>query len=496
LFASRKKGFAFDRGMFYDVPVFLVRDTLANFLPECKLEIRPGLKTGLFFACLSYNKPMLRLDNVNSKLQAVLAGAITTTQPQATVCYSDQTTGGYTGGKQVTVLNSTTDVDILAAPAAATIRDIDFISLHNRDTASVTVTIKFDISATDSIIITVTLLTLETLEYTHGSGWKVLTATGAIKVPVSAVSPAGASGDVQYNNGAAFGAEAAFNYNTTTNTLAVDNLTIGTGGTVPTAAESDNDTSIASTAFVNANISGAYGCRGNRSKNNAGTPNTQYDITADIVVLRNSSNHVVVRYAPGTITNNVSTAGSTANGRDQAGAFSASSWIYFYWIWNGTTLATLSSAVAPTTGPTLPSGYTHWAYCGAVRFNGSSQLMKVRFRGTWASYDAAAVDAILLNAGSATARTTLDMSALVPPNALMTNVFFIGSNTNAAANQITIEYISGSAYWNPVIAAVTGWGGQCGLVPNESQQIFYLWSATSGSAFINILGYSNPNGGE
>lgn len=125
---------------------------------------------------------MIRLTATTEKLQAVLAVAVAATQPQAIVCYSDQTATGYSGGKQVTALNSTTDVDILAAPAASTIRDVDYLSIFNRDSASITVTVKYDISATDSIIITVTLLTLETLQFVHGAGWSCLDATGKIKV--------------------------------------------------------------------------------------------------------------------------------------------------------------------------------------------------------------------------------------------------------------------------------------------------------------------------
>lgn len=139
---------------------------------------------------------MIRLTATSEKLQAVLAGAITTTQPQAVVCYSDQTSSGYSGGKQVTALNSTVDVDILAAPAASTIRDVDFLSIHNRDSASVTVTIKYDISATDSIIIAVTLATLETLEYTHGSGWKVIDVNGNLKTSASGTPTGVAGGDL------------------------------------------------------------------------------------------------------------------------------------------------------------------------------------------------------------------------------------------------------------------------------------------------------------
>lgn len=130
---------------------------------------------------------MIRLTSTE-KLQAVLAGAISTTQPQAVACFSDQTATAYSGGKQLTALNSTTDVDIVAAPAASAVRDVDYLSIYNRDTASVTVTVKYDVSGVDSVIITVTLLTLETLEYTHSGGWWTLDSQGRIKTSTTALT--------------------------------------------------------------------------------------------------------------------------------------------------------------------------------------------------------------------------------------------------------------------------------------------------------------------
>lgn len=141
---------------------------------------------------------MIRLPSTTVKLQAVLSGAPATTQPQAIVCFSDDdaTNATYTGGATVTVLTGSTDVDICAAPASGIVRDIDFISISNRDTASITLTVKYDISATDSTIIKVTLLTLETLQYTHGDGWKVIDASGNIKTSASGLPTGAAGGDL------------------------------------------------------------------------------------------------------------------------------------------------------------------------------------------------------------------------------------------------------------------------------------------------------------
>lgn len=253
-------------------------------------------------------------------------------------------------------------------------------------------------------------------------------------------------------------------------------------------------------AWIISNTVGGSRVLGADCKNNAGTPNTQFDLDADAVVLRNASNQIVVRHDPGAaLTNNVSTAGPAANGRDQAGAFGASSWVHFYWIWNGATLATLSSAVAPPTGPTLPGGYTHWAYAGAVRFNGSSQLVKTRIKGDTARYEAAQS---ALAGGAATVETSIDLSALVPPNALRAAVKARMANSNTGgANALSLRLVAGTEHTNitaaqaaagPVVTYDDGFLE----IPNIGQALLYLNSLATGASSVDVLGYVLPNGGE
>lgn len=129
---------------------------------------------------------MIRLDNTTRKLQVVLAGAITTNQLPVVLSWSDKTTSSYTGGSTVSNTNSTTAVDICAAPAASTIRDIDSISIYNADTVAADVTIRYNDNATTYTIIKVNLLTGEKLIYTHGAGWLCIDITGGAK-PAQAV---------------------------------------------------------------------------------------------------------------------------------------------------------------------------------------------------------------------------------------------------------------------------------------------------------------------
>lgn len=124
---------------------------------------------------------MLRLDSTLRKLQIVLAGAIATNQLPVVVCFSDKTSTTYNGGTTVSNTNSTTPVDICAAPGASTIRDIDSITVQNADTAAATVTIRYNDNGTTYSIFKCTLSVGDQIIYTHGQGWKVLDSSGALK---------------------------------------------------------------------------------------------------------------------------------------------------------------------------------------------------------------------------------------------------------------------------------------------------------------------------
>lgn len=77
--------------------------------------------------------------------------------------------------------NGATDVDICDAPQQNFVRNIESIHIHNKDTASVTMTIKIDDGGTETVLWYVILATLESATYEHGYGWKATTTAGAIK---------------------------------------------------------------------------------------------------------------------------------------------------------------------------------------------------------------------------------------------------------------------------------------------------------------------------
>jgi len=244
--------------------------------------------------------------------------------------------------------------------------------------------------------------------------------------------------------------------------------------------------------------------------NNITTPNTQFDLSAASVDFRNpTTGETPSVTGVATITNNILTAGPAANGRDQASVFTASSWVHFYFIFNPTTstVATISSASAPPTGPTLPTGYTSWAYAGAVYLSSGSALLSVRFKGARAAYDSSQV---VLSGGGNTTATAVSLAAVIPANALALTVLIVSAALTATAGGVYsmtsfVEVLANAATYQ---CGLSGTGGANAVfaisggsteMANVGQQIFYRSTIAAGAGAavsLAINGYKMPNGGE
>jgi hypothetical protein len=100
---------------------------------------------------------MLVLDATTKSIKAVMSGAQATTNPDFTVSFADNTGTAFTEGANDGAFNGTSPVTIVAAPAAATRRIIKSITIENRDTAAVTITLSYDNNSTLRTIARVTL---------------------------------------------------------------------------------------------------------------------------------------------------------------------------------------------------------------------------------------------------------------------------------------------------------------------------------------------------
>ena len=124
----------------------------------------------------------LVLDTTTKTIKVAMSGAAATSNPEFTVAYADSTSSSLTEGALDGALNGTTDVTVVSAPAASTRRVIKWITIENKDTASVTLTVKYDNNGTQRIIANVTLAVGDTWT-TDGT----FSNTGALKTALSGV---------------------------------------------------------------------------------------------------------------------------------------------------------------------------------------------------------------------------------------------------------------------------------------------------------------------
>lgn len=127
---------------------------------------------------------MIRLDSTTRVLKANLLAGIATTNPDVVVCFVDKRNASKPGeekGILARPMAGTSDVVICTAPENLVVRDIDSICVRNNDTAAVTWRLSYYDGATQYRLVTVTIPTLETLQYESGLGWRVITASGQVR---------------------------------------------------------------------------------------------------------------------------------------------------------------------------------------------------------------------------------------------------------------------------------------------------------------------------
>lgn len=140
----------------------------------------------------------LILDAITKTIKVVMSGAATTTNPDYVVSYADNNGTTFTEASGDGTLNGTTDVTVVAAPASGYRRVVKTISIQNRDTAPVTLTIKYDNSGTQRTIARVTLQAGDTwsTDGTYDSNGALKQIAGSVNLTsqVTGVLPAANGG--------------------------------------------------------------------------------------------------------------------------------------------------------------------------------------------------------------------------------------------------------------------------------------------------------------
>ena len=126
---------------------------------------------------------MFILNATTKSIVATMSGAAATTNPDFTAAWADNDGTTFTEGSSDGALNGTSQVTVVAAPAASTRRTIKSITIENRDTAAVTVTLSYNNNSTLRTIAVVTLAV--------GDTWTLngtFDTTGALKQTLGTVN--------------------------------------------------------------------------------------------------------------------------------------------------------------------------------------------------------------------------------------------------------------------------------------------------------------------
>jgi hypothetical protein len=223
---------------------------------------------------------------------------------------------------------------------------------------------------------------------------------------------------------------------------------------------------------------------------NGATPTSKYDLLASYVKLRNPTTGSLRTVVPTTLTNDIAAA-TTANGRDQAAAFTTSSWIYMYYVGTGSGAPTTLSSASPT-GPTLLTGQSEWALASALFYDTSPKIVPTVMRGASAFY---ATRQAALATGNATTEASVSMTSLIPPIAMTSRLNLKAEHdAGAGSNTATVRFVTGADYF-VLDCTVTDRNYSMIELPNVNQGLFYVVSTTTAIGFnIDVLGYRIANG--
>lgn len=223
-------------------------------------------------------------------------------------------------------------------------------------------------------------------------------------------------------------------------------------------------------------------------KSDAVSPNTKVDVTADSVVLFDGTGTLEARAV--NLVPDLTVSG--LNGLD-TGTGAANSWYYVWVISNGSTTGSLFSL--SSSSPTMPGGYTFRKLVGAVRTDGTSNLLKFMQTGSDVFYVA---ENTVLSGGSSPSWTSVGLASCVPPPATAAFIHaYMSYNTAGGPSWYVLNLGSNN---QSVYAFLQSYGGSYAfsnsaqfLIPlTTAQTIYYYLNISYGSAYLYIQGYRLP----
>lgn len=214
-------------------------------------------------------------------------------------------------------------------------------------------------------------------------------------------------------------------------------------------------------------------------KNNAGTPNTQIDVTASSATVATSTG---IGYLLSTVSVTINFATTGANGLD-TGAIAASTGYFFYLIYNPTTNTIAGLGSLSATAPTLPAGYTAFARFGASFTDVSSHFLRVIQKGRIAQYVVGTNPATTLILSSGLVGTYSQTSP-IPTSVFLTG--FVPTTASRALFMTAQDWKGIGSLANILLAPNTAWGGTNNGPTGSNGNIWPLHADTINKASISI----------
>lgn len=222
---------------------------------------------------------------------------------------------------------------------------------------------------------------------------------------------------------------------------------------------------------------------------------TTQQYTADLAILHDVNGNTITLTSLDE-TNNVGTAGPIAGGRDQSGAFTASSWIHFFFIYNPVTGDVSSLSSASPTAPTLPTGYTFFVRVGTAYFTSGSVLLHSYQMGDLVTYN---IQWVKWDSHADSANESIDVSACIPTTAkLIHGTMGLSAGTTTRKMRVSANFAG--AIWAGALCGAQGTGdvsfGVSGeknfTLPILASQTLYWSTETSKDIYaVGITGYTD-----
>lgn len=127
------------------------------------------------------------ITNTNEVIELILSGNVVTSQASFLSAYNEISSSGMTPYETNGVSNNTTAVTIMGSPSSGNQRQLREVNIINNDTASITLTIRYNDTTNIRTIYRVVLQPNETLLFTQDIGWYVYDSSSMKKLSTTHV---------------------------------------------------------------------------------------------------------------------------------------------------------------------------------------------------------------------------------------------------------------------------------------------------------------------